>query len=121
MVRDVYVVGDRRLGRGDLRNGARIGYLWHMITASFWFVPGPALVLAIAWALSLDSRLDVATPSPMGWVYGGGPDGARALLATVAGAMITVARLAFSLTLIALRALSPEITYPDTAITDRRW
>lgn len=84
---------------------AKVGYLWHRLTTSFWLVPCLALVLAIALAiatLAIDARLGPGEATPIGWLYGGGPAGARSLLSTVAGAMITVASLVFSLTLIAL-------------------
>lgn len=51
--------------------------------------------------------------SPVGaqlpdWVYAGGADGARALLSTVAGSMVTVAGLGFSITIVALVLASTQ-------------
>ncbi len=38
-----------------------------------------------------------------GWIYSGGPDGARSLLSSVTGSMVTVAATAFSITIVALQ------------------
>ncbi len=42
------------------------------------------------------------------WVYGGGPEGARLLLSTIAGSMITVAALTFSITIVGLSTASQQ-------------
>ena len=77
--------------------------------ASFWFVPGlmviGAAVLAAA-ALALDAAL--ARADLPEWVYAGGADGARALLSTVAGSMVTVAGVGFSITIVALVLASTQ-------------
>src|SRR5665811_1874501 len=43
-----------------------------------------------------------------GWIYQGGPDGARALLTTISGSMITVAALTFSITIVGLSLASQQ-------------
>lgn len=43
-----------------------------------------------------------------GWIYGGGVQGARALLGAIAGSMITVASLTFSITLAALSSAAQQ-------------
>lgn len=67
-------------------------------------VVGSALLAGVA--LTIDSSL--AGAALPGWVYAGGADGARALLSTVAGSMITVAGLGFSITIVALVLASTQ-------------
>lgn len=64
-----------------------------------------AIMLAGA-ALAVDVGLSRATLP--GWVYAGGADGARSLLATVAGSMVTVAGVGFSITIVALVLASTQ-------------
>ena len=44
----------------------------------------------------------------LSWVYTGGPEGARAVLSTIAGSMITVAGVTFSITIVALTLASQQ-------------
>lgn len=87
----------------------RLAHRWVVVRASFWFVPGlmviGAAVLA-AGALGADATL--AGTSLPGWIYAGGADGARALLSTVAGSMVTVAGVGFSITIVALVLASTQ-------------
>lgn len=84
-------------------------HYWALLRSTFWFVPGLMVVLAgllAGVALSLDSSMgDRELP---GWVYAGGEEGARALLSTVAGSMVTVAGLGFSITIVALVLASTQ-------------
>ncbi|MEO6577536.1 MAG: DUF2254 domain-containing protein [Candidatus Limnocylindria bacterium] len=87
----------------------RIPHYWIKIQGTFWFVPGlmvlGSIVMAAA-ALAIDTGL--SGRSLPGWVYGGGADGARALLSTVAGSMVTVAGVGFSITIVALVLASTQ-------------
>jgi uncharacterized membrane protein len=84
-------------------------HYWSAVRASFWLVPGLMVVGAIALAgaaLAIDESL---SPGAMpAWVYAGGADGARALLSTVAGSMVTVAGVGFSITIVALVLASTQ-------------
>lgn len=75
------------------------------IRASYWFLPSMmaigSLVLALATA-QLDQHIEVDLKENFDWLYSNRPDGARALLATVAGSMITVTGVTFSLTILAI-------------------
>jgi uncharacterized membrane protein len=63
----------------------------------------------LALCLALGSIvLDLATTERSGWAYGGGPDGARAVLSAIAASMITVAGVAFSVTIVALTLASQQ-------------
>lgn len=72
--------------------------LWDSLHSSYWFVPMLMAAGAIALsflALTLD-RLGKAGPiESFGWIYTGGPDGARTLLSSVAGSMVTVIELSY--------------------------
>ena len=85
---------------------AQIKRLLLEIRSSFWFFPGLLIVAAIAGAW-MSVEIDLAIGYEVDreakkWNIFIGPEGARALLNTIAGSMITVASLVFSLTLIAL-------------------
>jgi uncharacterized membrane protein len=60
-----------------------------------------AIGLSLA-LISLDRRIELDSYRIFGFLYTGGPDGARSILATIAGSMITVAGVTFSITIVAL-------------------
>ncbi|MGI4758783.1 MAG: DUF2254 domain-containing protein [Janthinobacterium lividum] len=81
------------------------------IRTGFWFVPMVMLAASAALALlllHLDRQLDPGTKSIMDWAYSGGPEGARSLLSTIAGSMITAASVTFSLASVALSIASQQ-------------
>ncbi|MBD2741968.1 DUF2254 domain-containing protein [Coleofasciculus sp. FACHB-1120] len=89
----------------------KLGKLWDSLHSSYWFVPTLMAVIAIALAvgmLSLDRAGKSGPLESLGWIYTGGPDGARTLLSSVAGSMITVAGTAFSITIVALTLASSQ-------------
>ncbi|MFE1745338.1 DUF2254 domain-containing protein [Coleofasciculus sp. H7-2] len=89
----------------------KLGKLWDSLHSSYWFVPTLMAVIAIALAfgmLSLDRAGKSGPLESLGWIYTGGPDGARSLLSAVAGSMITVAGTAFSITIVALTLASSQ-------------
>lgn len=72
------------------------------IRSRYWFVPSLMAIGSILLSLltvALDERISTDWPENFTWIYSNKPAGARALLATVAGSMITVAGVTFSLTL----------------------
>ena len=52
--------------------------------------------------------IDQSIGEPWGWVFQGGVDGARAVLGTIAGAMISVTGLVFSITMVVLQLASSQ-------------
>lgn len=87
----------------------RLGHRWVVVRASFWFVPGVMVIGAVllaALALAFDGAF--AGEALPDWVYAGGADGARTLLSTVAGSMVTVAGVGFSITIVALVLASTQ-------------
>ncbi|MBT1073983.1 DUF2254 domain-containing protein [Geobacter grbiciae] len=87
----------------------RIFNLWYSFRSSYWFVPAVMAALAIALAIgttTLDEALPPDVANRLGWLYSGGPEGARTLLSTVAGSMITTAGVVFSITIVVLSLTS---------------
>ncbi|NJO84979.1 MAG: DUF2254 domain-containing protein [Blastochloris sp.] len=75
------------------------------LRTSFWFVPGLMLLGSVALAfgmIQLDQFARDNFVSQVGWVYTGGPEGARAMLSGIASSVITVAGVVFSITIAAL-------------------
>jgi uncharacterized membrane protein len=90
---------------------AKLATLWEALRSSFWFVPALMVILAMLLAfvtVTLDERVGTERIAKLGWLYTGGPEGARALLATVAGSMLTVAGVTFSITIAALTLASSQ-------------
>jgi len=84
---------------------------WELLRASLWFLPAlmslGAILLAVACA-----RLDRAMRAdsvPLDFLYRGDAESARMLFSTVAGSMITVAGVAFSVTMVALSLASSQL------------
>jgi len=68
---------------------------------------GGAIALAFTM-VTLDQSGKSGPIQKLGWVYTGGPDGARTVLSTIAGSMITVAGTAFSIVIVALTLASSQ-------------
>jgi uncharacterized membrane protein len=79
--------------------------------SSYWFLPSLLTTLATCAAMA-SVRLDlVLGEAPLGsftWIRTAGPEGARAVLATVAGSMITIGGVVFSITIVALSLASSQ-------------
>ncbi len=84
---------------------------WERVRYSFWFVP-ILMVLGAVLAAYLLSSLDKQIADDWliqnGWFYPGGAEGASAILAAIAGSMITIAGVVFSLTMVALAQVSSQ-------------
>lgn len=82
------------------------------IQASYWFLPSLIALASLALAyltLAIDRRLPQQTLVGSTFFGGAGqPDGARELLSTVAGSIITVAGVVFSVTVVALSLASQQ-------------
>ena len=89
----------------------RVFAVWDALRTSFWFVPALMVLASIALAYlltSLDARLQPADLAGLGWIYTGSAEGARSMLSTIAGSMLTVAGLSFSITIAALTLASSQ-------------
>ena len=85
--------------------------LWIRIHASYWFIPSLMAAAAIVLAngvVYLDARIGSEWLYDYQWIHANRPAGARALLSTVAGSMITVAGVTFSMTLLAVSHASAQ-------------
>lgn len=89
----------------------KIRNFWFALRSSLWFVPGMMIAGSIVLALVL---IDVETLVKREWLlnyprlFGLGADGSRGMLTAIASSMLTVAALAFSLTLTALTQASGQ-------------
>lgn len=85
---------------------------WDRVRSSFWFLPvvmaGGAVVLAFV-TVALDASLTDWFRRNWDWSFTGGAAGAGAVLGTVAGSMITIAGVVFSMTLVALSLASSQL------------
>ncbi len=105
-----------------MRLKVRLQGIWDDLRDSLWFIPTVTVLLAaiLAPLLALLEPLPAAVPETL--VFAGTPDGARAILSTLAGATITVVGLVFSLTVVALQMAAAQFTprLLRTFLRDRR-
>lgn len=85
--------------------------LFRRIRASYWFIPSlmacSAFVLSIVF-VGIDSQLGSAWIDQIPWLYANEPEGARAMLSAIAGSVISVAGVTFSITIAALSLASSQ-------------
>lgn len=91
----------------------RLKRLWSKLRDSFWFLPslmvGFSMVLAIA-LIELDSSGLESVLERWPRVFGASADGARGILSTIAGSMMTVVGVTFSMILVTLTLASSQYT-----------
>jgi uncharacterized membrane protein len=78
------------------------------LRSTYWFLPSVLTALAVGLSF-LFTAFDRSAPDSTAWLawgYGGGANGARALLSAVAGSMITVVSVTFSVLVVALTVSS---------------
>lgn len=86
---------------------------WNRLRSSFWFVPAIMAAVAVALALvgvAVDTPLTEWLTLHVGWTFTGGAEGASAVLGIIAGSMITIAGVVFSMTLVALALASSQLS-----------
>jgi uncharacterized membrane protein len=91
---------------------AKLAYLRTRLQTSFWLVPGAMAIVAVVAALGMlwfETTALAATISRWTGQVAIGAEGARLVLSTIAGSMITVASLVFSMTLVALTLAASSI------------
>jgi uncharacterized membrane protein len=88
--------------------------LWHDVVDSLWFLPGVLTLCGGALAVLLvrynDSILGEIEADDVWWVFGGSSGGAMSVLEAIAGSIITVTGVVFSVTIIALQLASSQFT-----------
>lgn len=89
----------------------KLFHLWESMRTSLWFVPSLLTLAAVILAfvtLGLDQWLALQTAWSESPFSRAGPDGARSLLSTIAGSVITVTGVTFSITIVALTLASSQ-------------
>lgn len=87
-----------------------IEYAQH-IRESYWFIPSIMALAAFSLsivAVRIDSELGNEWLSTIPWLYINEPEGARSMLSTIAGSVISVAGVTFSITIAALSLASSQ-------------
>jgi uncharacterized membrane protein len=94
----------------------RLETWWAEAKSTLWFMPTVAAIAAIILAIALvylDDAIDETLKlrsirSP--WLFGAGTDGARGVLTSIAGSVMTVLGTAFSITIVGLQLASSQFT-----------
>lgn len=85
---------------------------WDRVRSSFWFLPtvmaGGAVALSFV-SIAMDDWVTDWLSLTFGWTFTGGAEGASSVLGAVAGSMITLAGVVFSMTLVALSLASSQL------------
>jgi uncharacterized membrane protein len=87
--------------------------IWSDLRSSFWFMPSLIVVGSIAFAVALietDSAGSDRWLAQWPRLFGAGAEGARQMLSTLAGSMMSVMGITFSMTLVALALASSQYT-----------
>src|SRR5215208_2429992 len=82
-----------------------------VLGSSFWFVPATFAAAAVALAFALVwmvSTVSTYHSELLGWLCASDAKGARQLLVVIGGSMVTVAGMAFSITVVALSMACPR-------------
>ncbi|MGV8991317.1 MAG: DUF2254 domain-containing protein [Thiobacillus sp.] len=91
----------------------KLRQIWGDLRASFWFMPLLTVAVSIVLAAAL---IEVDSAGSAQWMnqwprlFGTGVEGARQMLATLAGSMISVMGITFSMTLLAMALASGQYT-----------
>jgi uncharacterized membrane protein len=87
--------------------------IWDETRTSLWFVPTVLVIASILIALimqSVDQGLEDESISVPTWIFGGSADGARTLLSTIAGSLVTIVGVLFSITIVVLQQAASQFT-----------
>jgi len=91
----------------------KIRQLWSNLRSSFWFMPSMIVVFSIALAMAL---IEADSAGSNRWLaqwprlFGAGVEGARGMMSTIAGSMMTVVGVTFSMILVVLALASSQYT-----------
>ncbi len=89
----------------------RFRHYWQQLQESLWFVPGLMVITAIGLAgglIEFDANTSWNGTKRYPLLFGVGAEGSRGMLTAIAGSMLTVAALAFSLTLTTITQVSSQ-------------
>jgi uncharacterized membrane protein len=93
--------------------GSRISLWWQALRGSLWFVPAMMIVGAAGLAvgmIELSEHVDRDALARYPRFFGAGAESSRDMLGTIAGAMMTVAGVTFSITILAVAQTSSQYT-----------
>lgn len=79
--------------------------IWDSLRASFWFIPALMMLFSIILSIItvyLDDLQASKFIKELQWAWTGGASGAREMLSTIAGSMMTVTGVTFSITIVSL-------------------
>lgn len=91
----------------------KLRQIWGDLRSSFWFMPSLMVAGSIVFAAAL---IEVDSAGSARWLarwprlFGAGAEGARQMLSTLAGSMMSVMGITFSMTLLALTLASSQYT-----------
>ncbi len=91
----------------------RFKQLWSNLRSSFWFNPSLIVMASIALAVVLieaDSAVSDRWLTQWPRLFGAGAEGARGMMSTIAGSMMTVVGVTFSMVLMVLAMASSQYT-----------
>ncbi|MDZ4788163.1 MAG: DUF2254 domain-containing protein [Blastochloris sp.] len=91
----------------------KLKLLWSNLRSSLWFIPtlivAASIMLAVA-VIDVDSHESDLWLAQWPRLFGAGAEGARGMLSTIAGSMMSVVGVTFSMTLVALAMASSQYT-----------
>lgn len=91
----------------------RLQQRWQDVRYSLWFIPALIVGLSIllaALGIAVDAWIESAELPDWSRLFAGSADGARGTLEVIAGAMITIAALTFSITILVLSSVASQYT-----------
>lgn len=92
---------------------ARLKIGWVTVRDSLWFLPALLTLLSAGLAvlmIQLEKGGFISHGDADHWLLGGGAEGARGVLSAIAGGLITVTGVVFSVTVVALQLASSQFT-----------
>lgn len=91
----------------------RVSSWWFSMRDTLWPIPAAMTTAAVVLALlliQLDEHVLVSNGDHRWWLFSGGSAGARGVLSTIAGTSMTIATMAFSITIVALQLGSSQFS-----------
>lgn len=89
----------------------RLRNLWQKMIGSYWFIPTACVLFGIILApilLAIDQQFDRASVKEIGFAFTGNDEAARAIMTSIAGAVLGVAGTTFSITIAVLSMASSQ-------------
>lgn len=89
----------------------RLKNIWQQLMGSYWFIPTACVLIGILLApllVTIDQHFDRKTVRDLSFAFTGDDDAARAIMTTIAGAVLGVAGTTFSITIAVLSMASSQ-------------